>query len=159
MVSLGLNELTLYVLNCFKKSVFLHFAWFLGIDFMQVHVLDIISGGSPQFCLSYIIKIVAADGHAGSQDINGLNHLEIFMFTAMLVNQNFPSWLLIGWQHSCQPIRSHVCKSCKLKWILTWLFLVIQAPGHRNGKKDTPAVHQQWTSSWEVNIGLNLRVS
>ena len=26
----------------------------------------------------------------------------------MLVKKNFQTWLLIGWQHSCQPIRSHV---------------------------------------------------
>ena len=28
-----------------------------------------------------------------------------------LVNNNFQIWLLFGWQHSCQPIRSHVRKA------------------------------------------------
>ena len=30
---------------------------------------------------------------------------------SMSVNQNFQTWLLFGWQHTCQPIRSHVRKS------------------------------------------------
>ena len=29
----------------------------------------------------------------------------------MFVNTNFQTWLLIGWQQSCQAIRSHVRKS------------------------------------------------
>ena len=41
-------------------------------------------------------------------------------FKSMLVNKNFQSWLLIGWQHSCQPIRSHVCKSL-LRWVSGWV--------------------------------------
>ena len=31
----------------------------------------------------------------------------------MLVDKDFLIWLLIGWQHSCQPIRSQVWKSLK----------------------------------------------
>ena len=29
----------------------------------------------------------------------------------MLVNKDFQTWLLAGWQHSCQPARSQVWKS------------------------------------------------
>ena len=29
----------------------------------------------------------------------------------MLVNKDFQTWYLIGWQHSRQPIKSHVRKS------------------------------------------------
>ena len=36
--------------------------------------------------------------------------LKIFMLKSMLINKNFQTWLLIGWQHSRQPIRSHVRK-------------------------------------------------
>ena len=34
-----------------------------------------------------------------------------FQQNSMLVAKNFQTWLLIGWQHSCQPIRSHVRRS------------------------------------------------
>ena len=37
------------------------------------------------------------------------------MLKSMSVNKDFLTWLLIGWQHSCQPIRSHVWKF--LFWI------------------------------------------
>ena len=33
------------------------------------------------------------------------------MLKSMLVDKNFPTWLLIGWQHSCQSIRNQVRKS------------------------------------------------
>ena len=31
--------------------------------------------------------------------------------TPILLARNFQTWLVIGWQHSCQPIKSHVRKS------------------------------------------------
>ena len=34
----------------------------------------------------------------------------------MLINKNFQTWLLIGWQHSHQPIRCHVRKSLLTHW-------------------------------------------
>ena len=37
--------------------------------------------------------------------------LRIFHVKTMLVNKDFQTWHLIGWQHSRQPIRSHVRKS------------------------------------------------
>ena len=33
------------------------------------------------------------------------------MLKSMLVNKNFQTWLLIGWQLCCQPIQSQVWKS------------------------------------------------
>ena len=41
----------------------------------------------------------------------GLGYWEISMLKSMSVNKDFQTWHLIGWQHSCQPIRSHVRKS------------------------------------------------
>ena len=35
----------------------------------------------------------------------------MFILESMSVNKYFQAWLLIGWQHSCQPIRNHVRKS------------------------------------------------
>ena len=35
----------------------------------------------------------------------------ISMLKSMLVNKNFQTWHMIGWQHSHQPIKSHVRKS------------------------------------------------
>ena len=32
------------------------------------------------------------------------------LLKSLLANSNFLTWLLISWQHSCQPIRSHVRK-------------------------------------------------
>ena len=49
---------------------------------------------------------------------------------SMLVNKDFQTWLLIGWQHSCQPIRTHVRKSLLMYiYFNMYVFLVIQAPG------------------------------
>ena len=33
----------------------------------------------------------------------------------LLVNKDFHTWLLIGWQHTCQSIRSHVRKCLSIK--------------------------------------------
>ena len=38
-------------------------------------------------------------------------YYEVLMLKSMLVNKDFQTWLLIGWQHICQPIRSQVKKS------------------------------------------------
>ena len=51
----------------------------------------------------------------------------------MLVNNDFQTWHLIGWQHSCQPIRSHVRKSSitkmtKMEFVMDF-YLVIPSPG------------------------------
>ena len=59
----------------------------------------------------------------------------------MLVNKDFQTWHLMGWQHSCQPIRSHVRKSLLTNLELTWILLsnpqpwsyVFLALTHRNG--------------------------
>ena len=37
--------------------------------------------------------------------------LRIPMLKPILVNKDLQTWHLIGWQHGCQPIRSHVRKS------------------------------------------------
>ena len=39
-----------------------------------------------------------------------LGYYEISMLKSMLVDKDFQTWHLIGWQHSWQPIRSHVRK-------------------------------------------------
>ena len=41
----------------------------------------------------------------------GLRYQEISMLKPTLVNNDFQTWHLIGWQHNRQPIRSHVRKS------------------------------------------------
>ena len=41
----------------------------------------------------------------------GQHYEEISMLKSMVVNKDFQTWHLIGWQHSHQPIRSHVRKS------------------------------------------------
>ena len=44
----------------------------------------------------------------------------------MLVNKDFLTWLLIGWQLCCQPIRCQVWKSLLTNirtWNLTWILL------------------------------------
>ena len=41
----------------------------------------------------------------------GQHYEEICMLKSMVVNKYFQTWHLIGWQHSRQPIRSHVRKS------------------------------------------------
>ena len=41
----------------------------------------------------------------------GSGSLRISMIKDMLVNKNFPTWHMIGFQHSHQPIRSDVRKS------------------------------------------------
>ena len=41
--------------------------------------------------------------------------LEISILKSTLVNKDFQTWLLIGWQHSHQPIRSYVRKSLLTK--------------------------------------------
>ena len=33
------------------------------------------------------------------------------MLKPMSVNKNFQTWLVIGWQHRRQPIKSHIRKS------------------------------------------------
>ena len=38
------------------------------------------------------------------------------MLISMLVNNDLQTWHLIGWQHSCQPIRGHVRRSARLTW-------------------------------------------
>ena len=53
------------------------------------------------------ICVVYTPSYDNNVDIHqGLGYLEIFM----LVNKDFQNWQLIGWQHSRQPIRSHVRK-------------------------------------------------
>ena len=39
------------------------------------------------------------------------SYSHISMLKVMLINNNFQTWLLIGWQCNCQPIRSHVRKT------------------------------------------------
>ena len=39
---------------------------------------------------------------------SGLDYWEIYMLKSKLVEKDFQTWSLIGWQHSRQPIRSHV---------------------------------------------------
>ena len=56
----------------------------------------------------------------------GLHYQEMSMLKSMLVNNDIQTWHLIGWQHSCQPIRSHVRKS--LLWNLTWILLSNPGP-------------------------------
>ena len=46
------------------------------------------------------------------------------MLKPISVNNNVQTWLLIGWQLSCQPIRSSVRKSL-LKCFLIWIILSI----------------------------------
>ena len=41
----------------------------------------------------------------------GLGYKNISMLKSMLLHKDFQTWHLIGWQHSRQPIRSHVKKS------------------------------------------------
>ena len=38
-----------------------------------------------------------------------------------LVDMNFLTWLLIGWQQSCQPIRAYLEKCYTCMWIVTWI--------------------------------------
>ena len=47
------------------------------------------------------------------------------MLKSVLANKDFPARLVIGWQQSRQPIRSHATfeNLCYLTWILKWKFL------------------------------------
>ena len=40
-----------------------------------------------------------------------LGYQEFSMLKSILVNKDIQTWRLIGWQHSRQPMRSHVRKS------------------------------------------------
>ena len=42
----------------------------------------------------------------------GLCYWEKSMLKSMLFDKDFLTWLLIGWQPSCQPIRTHVRNPC-----------------------------------------------
>ena len=41
----------------------------------------------------------------------GIKILSLFLLKSILVNTDFQTWFLIGWQHSHQPIRTHIRKS------------------------------------------------
>ena len=50
------------------------------------------------------------------------------MLKSMLVDKDFQTWHLIGWQQIHQPIKSRVRNPCLVTQVLTWICLVIQAP-------------------------------
>ena len=52
----------------------------------------------------YVVSIVATD--ALVLNLNSYRQ-------SVIVSNFFQTWLLIDWQHSCQPIRSHVRNTCE----------------------------------------------
>ena len=56
------------------------------------------------------------------------------MFVLKLINHDFQTSYLIGWQHGPQAIRSHVRKSAL---VLTWIVLVILAPDQFHATRHT----------------------
>ena len=56
------------------------------------------------------------------------NSYLIPMLISMLFNTDFQTWHLIGWKHSCQPIRSHVRNPCWIKWNLSQILICNPGP-------------------------------
>ena len=48
--------------------------------------------------------------HKHASTVRSLRYVQISMLKSMLANKYFQTWHLIGWQHSRQPIKSHVRK-------------------------------------------------
>ena len=60
-----------------------------SVSAMELHLLHEASDLEPGLLRSFHVKILVT----------------------LLVNKDFQTWHLIGWQQSCQPIRCHVRKS------------------------------------------------
>ena len=63
------------------------------------------------------------------------------MLKSMLVNKDFQTWHLIGWQHSRQPIRSHVRKALLTNMEFNMGFgLVTRSPGGYLKRSNIPKI-------------------
>ena len=92
-------------ISCYKTL-----CWYQWPDFVIMPEFPV---NINLLCYQYIISV-----HSKFLRINSTNekslmwrHLYCWMVKSMLVNKDLPTCHLIGWQHSCQPIGSHVRKS------------------------------------------------
>ena len=80
----------------------------------------------------------------------GVGYQDIPMINSMLINKDFQNCLLIGWQHSRQPIRSHVRKFLLSNMDFNVIhLLVIRVPGLGFGVVML-SVYTDWT--WFTHI-------
>ena len=82
----------------------------------------------------YNVHIVNNPADAATQISQGPGLLKMSKLKSKLFNKDFQTWYLIGWQHSCRPIRGHVKNPCSLTRNLTWIVLSNPGPSGELGQ-------------------------